>query len=315
MTILSNLKKIFDPYFIGFVVIYFGNLFLASALNLYNTDEVFGILLIVGFLFSVVSYVITRKSKPIIGEVRYSKNEIYVLIALQIYISVALIFGNRIFFLYPVDLSKTKEVVTIFRKVLLFVVIPFLVYRQLFKFRLSDFGLSTNWKLIFNKNSVLVFIVISTMVLLLNYFGGSGAKPIRDGLYTSTQLLISVPVLFLWLFIEVGLVEEFFFRGLLQNRLSVFLNSNLGAICVTSLVFGIVHAPGMYLRAAGAIEGLGSSPSVLTVVSYCIAIQSVSGFFLGIIWSKTRNLWLLMAIHAMIDLLPNLPDFIKIWQI
>lgn len=37
--------------------------------------------------------------------------------------------------------------------------------------------------------------------------------------------------------------------------------------------------------------------------------------FLGILWERTRNLWLLMAIHAMFDLLPGLSEFIKVWGI
>lgn len=315
MKFAANLKKGFNPYLIGFIIIYAGNILLAGKLNLFNTGEALAVFLIVGVMFSVVAHFMTRKSTPVIRNVSYQKNEIYILISSQIFISVILIFGNGIFFAGTADAGITKEMITIFRKVLMFVVIPFLVYRFLYKFKLSDFGLSTNWKLVLTARNLSTFLVLSLLVVLLNYFGGSGARPIREGLYSGTQLLIAVPLLFLWLFIEVGLVEEFFFRGMLQNRLAVFLKSDMGAVCVTSLIFGIVHAPGMYFRGAGVIEGLGDSPSILTVISYCIAIQSVAGFFLGIIWSRTRNLWLVMAIHAMVDLVPNLPEFIDLWHI
>jgi membrane protease YdiL (CAAX protease family) len=93
------------------------------------------------------------------------------------------------------------------------------------------------------------------------------------------------------------------------------LNSNLGAICISALVFGLVHAPGMYLRGAGELDGLGASPSLMTCMSYCLAVQAVPAFFFGIIWTKTKNLWLLMGIHAMMDLLPGFADFVKIWGI
>jgi membrane protease YdiL (CAAX protease family) len=152
-------------------------------------------------------------------------------------------------------------------------------------------------------------------LISFNYFAGSGAKPIREGLFTTTQIFKAIPLLAIWLFIEVGLVEEFFFRGLLQNRLGVILRSKAGAICISALIFGLVHAPGMYLRQAGVHDGLGAEPSLLNSIVYCIAIQSVPGLFLGVLWERTRNLWLLMAIHAMFDLMPGLAEFITTWGI
>ena len=311
---VAGLKKGFNPYVVGFMAIYFGNLLLAAKLNLFDTGEVLSVFFIIGVVFSVVSYYLTKNSTPITERSGYRKNEIYVLAGLLIFVSITLIFGNNIIFTGSANPGKTKEAATLLRKVLIFVVIPFIIYRQLFRFGLTDFGLSTRWKLVFTGRNLLIFIVISSMFVLLNYFAGNGAKPIREGLFSTTQLLTAAPLLFLWLIIEVGLVEEFFFRGMLQNRLAVFLKSEVGAICITALAFGIVHAPGMYFRGAGVIEGLGSSPSFFIVISYCIAIQAVPGLFLGIIWSKTRNLWLLMAIHAMIDLVPSLPEFIEIWN-
>ena len=41
----------------------------------------------------------------------------------------------------------------------------------------------------------------------------------------------------------------------------------------------------------------------------------VAGIFLGIVWQRTKNLWLVMAIHAILDLLPNLEGFIKTWNL
>lgn len=112
-----------------------------------------------------------------------------------------------------------------------------------------------------------------------------------------------------------GFGGRIFFSGLLQNRLGVLLKSEWSALAVSAFIFGLVHAPGVYLRQAGVVEGIGESPGFFTSISYCIAIQTIPGLFLGILWIKTRNLWLLMAIHAMIDLLPNLAEFIRDWNI
>ena len=211
------------------------------------------------------------------------------------------------------DQPHAVALLTLFRKLTTFVLIPYLIYRYLFRFSLSDFGLSFKWSKVFSRQSVLIFIIMSSAALALNYFGGSGAKPIRDGLFSPGQLLLALPLLFAWEFLEVGLVEEFFFRGLFQNRLTALLKSNWAGICISSLIFGLVHAPGMYLRGAGAIEGLGEAPTLLACIGYCIAVQSAAGFFFAILWSRTRNLWLLMAIHAMTDLLPHTARFIRDW--
>ncbi|GAB4336125.1 MAG: hypothetical protein OHK0038_14250 [Flammeovirgaceae bacterium] len=149
------------------------------------------------------------------------------------------------------------------------------------------------------------------LFLCLQWFAGKAAAPLREGEYSAIQLLIGLPLAFIYLFIEVGLVEEFFFRALIQERLSVFLKSNWWGLVFASILFGIAHAPGMYFRGAGAVEGLGTNPSFLVCIGYCIAVQSTASLPFAILWIKTRNLWLLMAIHASVDLLSNYPSLMK----
>jgi uncharacterized protein len=60
----------------------------------------------------------------------------------------------------------------------------------------------------------------------------------------------------------------------------------------------LAHAPGFYLRGGGTLDNLGQHPSLFLSIGYSIVILSVLGFFLGIIWNKTKNLWLVMAIHG-----------------
>ena len=103
----------------------------------------------------------------------------------------------------------------------------------------------------------------------------------------------------------MGVVEEFFFRVLLQSRLSAALRSELGGIVLMSLIFGLVHAPGLYLRTSATQEGLAAHPSLLMAVGYSIVITSVAGFFLGVLWARTRNFLVLILVHAATDLLPN----------
>jgi len=215
---------------------------------------------------------------------------------------------------YTAD-PRWREVLSVSKKLLLFVVVPFGIYKYLYGYNLKNAGLGMNIAALFSRQNVLLFVVMSLLILTLQLFLGSGAKPLLSGEFSTTQLLVATPLLYLWLILAVGLVEEFFFRALLQARLAALLRSETGAILISGVIFGLVHAPGYFLRGSGQLDGLGASPSPLLAIGYCIVLMSVAGFFFGIIWSRTRNLWLLMALHAMVDLLPNLPTFIRDWGI
>lgn len=204
--------------------------------------------------------------------------------------------------------------VILIRKLFVFVLVPFLLYK-LCGFSLKDFGLQIPFKEIFSKRNIYIFLVLSVIILLFQYFMSNGGKNFREANFSFTQMLIGFPLLFIWLFIEVGLIEEFFFRALLQSRFSVLLKSNAGGILMGCLIFGIAHAPGLYLRGFGETEGISEAMPFGFWVAYTICTMSVGGIFLGIIWNKTKNLYFVMGLHAMLDLIPNFADFIHTWKL
>lgn len=308
-----------NPFVAGYFLVYFLNTWFATSVDGFPLEEALGVLVVMGIGFSLIAHFLSRNATPLDEPRPPQANEGWVLLGLVIYFMLVIIPGNKpLTWLIPVSWQDTEaklSVITLVRKMTTFVVIPFLVYRFLFRFGAADFGLSTDWKKVFSRKHMVIFFGMSFLLAAFNYYAGSGARPLREGLLSGQQLLLGIPILFLWDYLEVGLGEEFFFRGLLQNRLAVLLRSPWGSIFVTSFIFGVVHAPGMYLRGAGVIEGLGGAPSLLTCVSYCIAVQSVTGIFFGILWHRTRNLWILMGIHAITDLVPHLYGFVKEWGI
>jgi uncharacterized protein len=152
----------------------------------------------------------------------------------------------------------------------------------------------------------MVTVVMSLLLLGFQAVLGSGLRDIAAAHLSAAKLAIGVPLVFAWLALEAGVVEEFFFRVLLQARLTAVLRSELGGIVLMSLLFGLAHAPGLYLRSALTHEGLGAHPSLLMAVGYSIVVTSVTGFFLGVLWARTRNSAAVVLIHAAGDLLPNL---------
>ncbi len=198
------------------------------------------------------------------------------------------------------------------RKVLVFVLVPFLLYASL-GFSLKNFGMGLPVKEIFTRRNSLIFLSFSIAVLFFQLYFSTGGRNFRNESFSVIQFISASPLIFIWLFIEAGLVEEFFFRALLQSRLAILFKSPAGGIVVSSLLFGLVHAPGLYLRGAGS-EGIEESLPFIFFVVYTITYMSVAGIFLGILYYKTKNLWLVMAIHAMADLIPNFKEFAETWH-
>lgn len=93
-------------------------------------------------------------------------------------------------------------------------------------------------------------------------------------------------------YIGVAFIEELYIRGLLLNIIEKVLRKNkyatIYAIVISSLIFGIGHIFGT----------LGSS--LLTII--CKVLWTIGlGLYLGAIYKKTNNLWVSIALHAVID--------------
>ena len=128
---------------------------------------------------------------------------------------------------------------------------------------------------------------------------------------TATTFAWAAPAAFAWLAIEAGLCEEFLFRAVLQTRLAAFLKSEAGAIVIGALLFALAHVPGLYLRPDTAGDQIaGGLPGIL---AYTVGVLSPIALLFGVIWARTRSLGLLVLLHASVDFLPNLSEFMRVW--
>lgn len=94
-------------------------------------------------------------------------------------------------------------------------------------------------------------------------------------------------------YVGVGIVEEFYVRGLFLNIVEAFAdrkeNRTEIAIIVSSVVFGLGHIPGM--------SGMGMGVILFKVIS-----TIGMGFYFGTIYKKTGNLWIPIIMHSFIDI-------------
>jgi len=203
--------------------------------------------------------------------------------------------------------SAANLVAVLIKKLLLFVVGPYLIFRLAWGYRLRDLAdLSFGWR-----RQLRPALLIALALVPFQLVVGGGLREIQAAGASPATLALAFVVTFAWILVEVGLVEELPYRVLLQSRLSAWLGSEVGAVFVMAILFGLTHAPGLYYRSGDSIEALGASPSPLMAIGYSIVVVSVVSLFLGFLWARTRNLPILIVVHAAFDLIPKVPATLK----
>lgn len=187
-----------------------------------------------------------------------------------------------------------REVLIVWVKITMFVVLPAIVLGMLFSRKPGDFGLGASRLSL--PRAALVFIVVAGLFNGVQFLFSDQAEPFRSGQYSAGTLAVVGLITFIWMGVEAGLVEEFFFRAVLQERVAQALKSPLAGALIGAFVFGFAHAPGIALR-----EG-GSWPDA---IAQAVLILTPAGFAMAYLWMRTRNLLLLAMIHGAGDLVPG----------
>lgn len=129
----------------------------------------------------------------------------------------------------------------------------------------------------------------------------SGSAPRLREVMQHPSAWLMVPVAFAMMLVTAGFTEELFFRGVLQERLSRWWGSDVAAVLVASVVFGLYHFPYRYLT-----PGTGATGDVLGSLADC-AFAAVIGLVLGRLYVHThRNLLACVVLHAMVNTVPLL---------
>ena len=152
------------------------------------------------------------------------------------------------------------------------------------------------------------------LILLLggfNFLVGGAAAPIRKRQFSGKHVAMGFLVAFVWMLVEVGLVEEFFFRSFLQTRLVAFLDSPASGILAASLLFGLAHVPGIVLRRGDTSGPLGENPTLLDSLLYGIIALSSTGWFMGLLFWRTQSLLAPILVHAAVDAVAAAAEFIS----
>jgi membrane protease YdiL (CAAX protease family) len=274
----------------------------------FDASEALVALVVLGVTFPVLAMLATRRVPALPYVVREPGIEAAVLVMYLVVIAWVLVSGfGRI---ARIGTEPLHSVVLLGVKLLAFVGLPTAITLGLGHYRLADImPISLRWR------NLRPALWISLAALLMQSLLGHGLHDIREAHLPAWVLAVAAPLSFTWLTIEVGVVEEFLFRVLLQERLAAVLRSPWGGLVAAAVLFGLVHAPGFYLRPASTQEALGSHPSLFMAVGYSIVLTSLAGLFLGVLWMRTKNFAVLVIVHAAVDLLPNLVPWVNTFHL
>ncbi len=282
-----------------YVLLYAATLFAMVRFRGFDASDALGVFAVLGVGFSLAAWLLTIGVKPLPYQVREPGRESAALLLYLVPLTAAVAFGFGAIHSY-VPGEPADSLVILVAKLAIFVALPAWIVVARFGYKLRELApVSTK------TSHMLVFVGMSLVLVIFQAVAGRGLRDISAAHASGETLLFGMPFVFLWLVLEVGVVEEFFFRALLQSRLSAAVRSELGGIVLMAILFGLVHAPGLYLRTSVTQEGLAPHPSLLMAVGYSIVITSVAGFFLGVLWARTRNFLVVVLVHAATDLLPN----------
>src|SRR5947209_17710206 len=102
-------------------------------------------LIVFGFFFPLVAWLATIRAKPLVVRVQQSTAEMWLLFGCLVAVSLYLIWGAALLeVFFPIRLlgsDRVKFAIVLGRKLVVFVAVPFLLFRVLFKYRWADFGL------------------------------------------------------------------------------------------------------------------------------------------------------------------------------
>ncbi len=201
----------------------------------------------------------------------------------------------------------SSELLVLLAKTIAFLVIPWLAWRHLLGYRdlaLFDLrlGLEGHWR---------PALVMTIAVIAFQLAFGRAGRELSALHPAPATLALALCGSFAWLLLDVGFIEEVPFRGLCQTRLAAWAGSEAAGLVAAALCFGLAHAPGLYLRPGLTGEAVGGHPSLLRAVGSSIVVTSVSGLMYGVLWLRTRNLWVVAIVHAAQDLLPTAVDALR----
>jgi membrane protease YdiL (CAAX protease family) len=263
-------------------------------------------LLVFGAVLPALSFALTRKAAPPLIEVRRPELELSALLVFLVAYAVLFLGWGMSATRAAVPPGREQESLVLLVKLAVHVGMPAILLAalgaKLAPLFNSGIGRPGFWP---------PLLVLGAIILALLCVVSPALRDIAALHASSVTLAWAAPAAFIWLALEAGLCEEFLFRAVLQTRLAAVLKSEAGAVVTGAVLFALAHVPGLYLRGHPGVDGYSSDP--IQVAAYAVATLSPIALLFGTLWARTRSLLLIVLLHAAVDVLPNLAEFVHTW--
>jgi membrane protease YdiL (CAAX protease family) len=273
-----------------------------------SAGQAAALLVILGVLFPGIALLVTRRAIALPHLVSKPLRETLEIVAYMVPVAAVLVAGfdrvNRI------TAEPLHSLVLLALKLVTFVLAPAALLLANGGYTISDLA-----PMSLRRRDLRPALWMLLLIIAFQAVAGRGLHDIQSAGLSRATLLLGAPLAFVWLLVEVGLVEEFFVRAVLQARMAALLKSEWGGLAVATLLFGLLHAPGFYLRTGRTLEFLGDHPSMAMAIAYSIGVTSIAGLFMGVLWMRTKNLAVVILVHAAGDWLPNLVPWLKAFHL
>ncbi|MGE0931054.1 CPBP family intramembrane glutamic endopeptidase [Peijinzhouia sedimentorum] len=189
----------------------------------------------------------------------------------------------------------------LFSKFIFLLIVPMLIWKYL------GYSIKSLFRFKSSKLTTLRYILISlTFGIFLNQSHLPKIfielKQIDETQVLSLVLALIIP------FFTAALPEELFYRVMLQTRIEKKFGW-LISILLSSILFALFHFPSRYVLASG-VEGLAGD--FTSVMVGTILPSFILGMVFGFLWNRYRNIYLLLALHYGIDVLPSISSHLGI---
>jgi len=258
--------------------------------------------LIMGAAFGGIALATTTGMKPIGQAATPFRHEGWWIAVYVAFLTLYLAFGPGFASTHmtaALRIEVPAEFLKLLEKLLVFVALPwFLFYLRQGRSRLT-FGIPAKFREALAPRSLALFVLFAAAFSGIQAVFGQHWTGFTDAMATGPAFWAGVAFTYAWLFLEVGVVEEFAFRAFLQDRIAALLGSPVAGLVIGALVFALAHVPGLFLRT------FDGGQSLIFTTAYALLVLAPASIAFAVIWMRTRNLLPLMAIHASVDLIPN----------
>ncbi|CQR75186.1 CAAX amino terminal protease self- immunity [Sporomusa ovata DSM 2662] len=187
----------------------------------------------------------------------------------------------------------------LFAKIIFLLIIPIFIYCN------RGYNLSSllQWKFQSKGKNTIATALFLTLGLLINHNYLPRIIEVKDHIN-----IMMVLISFLIPLLTAAIPEEIFYRVILQTRIEKLFGRTIGIFC-SSIAFSLFHFPSRFFL-SNDMEGVAGN--VLSVMMGTVFPIFIAGLIFGLLWSKFKNMYLLIALHAGIDFFPQLADLLGI---